>query len=473
MPIDSTHPKFNEHVDEWITCRDSVAGERAVKAAGERYLPMLAGMDPDEYQKYKTRASFHNASQRTVKGLSGSIFRKKMKVEYPGQKPEDRLAAIGDDGQSIESLAQEAAEELLIAGRLGMLVDASEDNNAMPYISFYCTENITNWRTVWYEGKKILQAVVLKECVFEQGDDPYDLEEIEQYRELLLIIGETSTPFYRVNIWRLVENEDKKGSSWKIYKTIEPTKTGGKKLEYIPFQIVSPIGVGVDIEPSPIKDLVSVNIGHYRNSADYEHGCHYTALPTPYALGFDEQKSKLKIGSGVAWVSKNEQAKVGMLEFTGAGLGSLRDAMQDKESLMAVHGSRLLEKSKNVQEAAKTVEMRHTGEDNVLASIATACGQALTTALQWLADWEGISGKADVELSTDFGTYSLDAPTLTALMTSMQAGQLSFTQYFFNLKRGGMYAEDWTEEEELAAIQKGPPMPEPTTTETVTTVQNG
>lgn len=471
MPIDSRHPEYNEHVEEWIDCRDVVAGERRVKDAGDRYLSRLSGMDEEDYQAYKRRAMFHNASQRTVKGLAGSIFASPPTVEYPGADTDKaiRMANLGDDGQSIESLAQESVENVLTTGRVGVLVDASEQNDAKPYLTLYHAENIVNWETAWIEGAKVLSLVILREEAREKTDDPYELECVEQYRELILVTSESTYAFYRVRIWqqREVVVGDKVEMQWQVIKTIEPTKRGGKKLDYIPFVMISPIGVGVDVEDSPIKDLVSVNLAHYRNSADFEHGCHWTALPTPYAFGFDPIKTKLKIGSGIAWISENHEAKCGMLEFTGSGLAAFDGAMTKKEQLMAVHGARLLEQQTKDAEASKTVAMRHTGENNVLAAIATNVGQGMTQSLTWLVDWEGLSGKASVELSKDFEEHTMDTATLTALMAGMQAGQMSFDVLYFNMHRSGFYPDGWTQEKELEAIQKGPPMPTPGLDDTV------
>ena len=41
MPVNSTHAEYESGAAQWSRARDVLAGEDAVKAAGERYLPRL------------------------------------------------------------------------------------------------------------------------------------------------------------------------------------------------------------------------------------------------------------------------------------------------------------------------------------------------------------------------------------------------------------------------------------------------
>jgi hypothetical protein len=63
-----------------------------------------------------------------------------------------------------------------------------------------------------------------------------------------------------------------------------------------------------------------------------------------------------------------------------------------------------------------------------------------------------------IALNTDYTVTSLDALTLTALMTSMQGGSYSFEAYYSKLEKAGMYPDDWTIEQERSAIEAGMPM---------------
>ena len=62
--VSTKHPDYLDRVDEWALMRDCARGETAVKAAGERYLPMPSGFRVQEdggakmFEAYLTRAQF-------------------------------------------------------------------------------------------------------------------------------------------------------------------------------------------------------------------------------------------------------------------------------------------------------------------------------------------------------------------------------------------------------------------------------
>ena len=83
MPVNSTHPEYDENIEAWSRARDVMAGEDAVKASGVRYLPRLDSQTDDEYAAYKARASFFNATARTAEGYVGLVFRRPPFIKTP------------------------------------------------------------------------------------------------------------------------------------------------------------------------------------------------------------------------------------------------------------------------------------------------------------------------------------------------------------------------------------------------------
>src|SRR5512138_2232718 len=76
MRAHSTHADYDGFLPAWSRARDVLAGEDAVKAASERYLPRLDSQSDEEYAAYKARASFFGATARTVKEYLDLVFRK-------------------------------------------------------------------------------------------------------------------------------------------------------------------------------------------------------------------------------------------------------------------------------------------------------------------------------------------------------------------------------------------------------------
>jgi hypothetical protein len=70
-----------------LRARDVLAGEDAVKAAGERYLPRLDSRSDDEFLAYRNQASFFNATARSAEGFIGLMFRRPPFIRTPESKP--------------------------------------------------------------------------------------------------------------------------------------------------------------------------------------------------------------------------------------------------------------------------------------------------------------------------------------------------------------------------------------------------
>ncbi len=142
MPVNSTHPDFDANVSAWLRARDVLAGEDAVKAAGELYLPKLDSQTDDEYLAYKARASFFNATARTLDGFLGLIFRREPTVKFPGGNEGDAAASpyravsgvagalrvFAEDvdlmGTSLYTFSKNVVSEVMSIGRAGSLVDS-------------------------------------------------------------------------------------------------------------------------------------------------------------------------------------------------------------------------------------------------------------------------------------------------------------------------------------------------------------
>jgi hypothetical protein len=76
MAVGGTHLDYDASAADWARARDVLAGEHAVKAAGEKYLPRLDSQSEEEYSAYKARASFFGVTARTLEEYLDLVFRR-------------------------------------------------------------------------------------------------------------------------------------------------------------------------------------------------------------------------------------------------------------------------------------------------------------------------------------------------------------------------------------------------------------
>jgi hypothetical protein len=463
VPVETNSPDYTAFSGQWQRIRDCMAGDEAVKARGETYIARLQGMSGPEFTAYIQRSLFYNATARTVQGLTGAMFRKSPVVTGWPDALADDLDNITLTGTSLDAFAKTIGEEVISVARGGVIVDMAV-NGQRPYLRFYCAEDITNWRCAYYQGIPILTMVVLREYATKpKAGDPFDEIKVERRRVLGLETvedkdGEVISRKYYQEVWEKREGAQaaQAGTEYALIgRRIYPNKRA-TPFDYIPFQFFAPSHLMPWCSKSPVLDLVDANLSHYRTSADLEHGAHFTALPTPWVTGV-KPDSELKIGSGTAWILPQD-CSAGMLEYTGQGLGALENREKAKREYMAVLGARLLEDQKADAEAAATVQMRHSGENSVLAAIADTTARGIVNCLTWYLAWLGQEPKElSYTINKDFFDQPMTAEELTGVVAAWQAGAMGGGALYFNLKRGerlpeGQTFDEWQEDIE----QNGP-----------------
>lgn len=477
MSVKDLNPLYKQFIIMWTRIRDCVAGQDAVQAKGEVYLPRLKDQTPDDYQAYVNRATFYNASGRTISGLNGMLHRKPPQMTVPGALDDD-LNDVDMQGTPFQILVKEVTNEVLEVGRVGILIDfpkmveseqpvtiaLAQSLGLRPTIQFYPTENIINWKTRRINNATVLSMVVLCEIQNITKDEFND--NIQTNYRVLDLDGEG---LYRVRVFTI----DEKGNDL-LLSSVNPLMDG-KRLNYIPFIFIGPDDVCYDIEEPPLLDLVNVNMAHYRVTADYEHGCHFTGLPTAVITGYTPGKNeagvvteKFYIGSATAWTFPDPQAKAEYLEFTGQGLGALERNLDRKESQMAILGARMIAAEKKQAETATTSAIHRTGENSVLSSIAISVSLAMTRALNIFAEWKGVASECVFQLNREFMPVTVDPVMFQGWLKALQAGAISYDTFFDWIQRGDMIDAELTPEDEQTEIEAdgdkfkaAPPAPTP------------
>jgi hypothetical protein len=456
--VRTLHAGYNDSAVLWKRCRDVIAGSDAVKGQRTLYLPKLTNQAETKYREYLLRTNFFNATARTMEAMLGMLFRKVPSIVVP-TITETLLPDVTADGTNFEVFVRDVAEEVVSVGRAGILVDCppapevgdkvitvadAQQLGMRPFMQLYCAESIINWKHRKINNKMMLSMVVLSEPT-ETNVNPNNPNEtpdefatyIEtQYRVLDL----DENNLYRVRMFRInKQNQDE------LISTVYPIMDG-KPMQEIPFIFLDPDGTEPDFDEPPLLDLVDVNLSHYRTNADYEHGCHFTALPTLFLAGvanFDANGNAIKIalGSQNAIIAPNPEAKASFVEFTGQGLLALENNMDRKEAMMAVLGARMLEPQKKAAETATTSAIHRVGENSALASISIAVSLAILQALKWFSYWAGDAITDDsikFEINRDYLPVAIDGPTLTAYLGAYQAGTLRLEDIFDLFQRADL-----------------------------------
>jgi hypothetical protein len=453
--------ELRDYERDYKLINDCVAGERAVKKQGVRYLPMPNPDDESEenakrYEAYKTRAVFYNVSQRTLSGMVGEVFSRDPVEELP-----TRLDIVSEDadgsGLTLTQLAKRAVRYTLSMGRAGVLADYPmteegvtradlENGRVAPSLTIYDGLHVINWRTAKAGNKTVLTMVVLWEQ-YDSEDDGFAVTQKDQYRVLRLVDG-----VYTVEIYR-------DGASY--MGPVSPTDASGATFDYIPFTFIGSENNDAEIDHPPLYDLASLNVAHYRNSADYEEGVYMVGQPTPVFSGLTEawvdnvMKGVVALGSrGGVMLPEGGSADLLQMQANTAAF----EAMEHKERQMIALGAKLVEQ-KQVQRTATEADLDSAAETSVLADVAKNVSAAIKFGLENCARFVG-DPEAEItyELNTEFRIARMTPQERAQLISEWQQGAVTFSEMREGLRKSGTAtlddAEAKTELEEESRLRE-------------------
>ena len=459
--IQTVNPVYSKFFPKWQKCRDAIAGEDEIKSKREIYLPKPSGMDDEDYNGYISRAQFFNAGGRTLDGLAGMLNRKPCIVEVP-EGMEKYLDNVDGKGHSIQQFIDMVCKDVLTTGWGSILVDMPQSENAVSqadvesqglyaYMVYYKAEASTKWRWETKGRKQHLKYVILKE--------PTEVD----------AVGEFNTEIK--DYWRVLQINENGNYQQTLYDDkllpvteIEPKSKMGTFKE-IPFEFLSS---NSEPEEPLLSDLINVNLSHYRKSADYENGLHWTGVPTPYERGWmpetihDEEghevpQKPMKLGGTQFLYFPQGTEQVGYLEFSGSGCSQIAHAMSEDKESMAILGARIIANQKKGVEAAETAKIHNAAENSVLASFANNMSHTFARLLRIYLEWTTgtVIPQEDikVQINTDYDVATMSAQELTALVSLWQSGGIAKSDLFKNLKEGEILDNDRNLDEMNAEIE--------------------
>ena len=444
MTVSSEHPDYEANLSKWRIVRDVIVSH--VK----QYIKDVDPSDPIRSIRYKDDAQFTNFSARTKNALVGAIFRRKPLLDVPTQA-EHLLEDATGGCTPLSKLAQEITGEVLQTGRFGLLTDFPvsvdgltkkevEDQNLKAYISKYPAEAIINWKEQNVNGKVKLSLVVLKEVTDEiDPEDGFQWIERTLYRVLQLVDGTYVQALYS-------EDEEFLGAH-------TPLDANGNTWDTIPFEFVGSEDNDSMVDPAPLYDISRLNIGHLRNSADYEESVHITGQPTLFlttALSVDEFADANPDGVKIGARRGHNLGMSGKAEFLQASPNQLADqAMVRKEQQAVMMGAKLIT-PQATNETAEAARMRHSGETSILAILAGNVESALVKSIGHVIRF--MDPKADastvrIELNDQFFDTNLDPNMIMAQIQLAEKGVITTTDMRNTLRKHGVLQEQRTDDE--------------------------
>ena len=474
-----THDLYDVNKDVWQKCRDCRAGEEAIKSKGQTYLPKLNGQTDAEYEVYKDRAQFFNGTGRTIEAYLGMIFRKlplynftqdgKTSTELDEYMEQKFLSSVTHDGMDFDTFLHSITEEVITTNRVGILIDMPEINydnenplklsdveemNLHPIVSMYKAETIINWHTQTLNGQIVPVFFVLTEHRDRVQPNSLKHELINAYR-ILYLENWDDMPNRRYKVITVEEERLNPGGFFVTGVTYP--RINGEFMKSIPFYVLTDRGLDFrNIYPPMIEDLVNVNIGYYRNSADHENELHWTGIKSIVYPDWDVKVyGQPKVGGALA--APKDCIPV-LLEPSADS--ALDNAMRNKMEQMSILGAERISQKGRYLPSAETARINASTESSVLFNMITYMGLNLSRILQamvnwakpWISEWPG-ELKASVLINSDLDNDLITGADAKNWMDVLLQGGVSWDTYYSNMEKREAYPDGWTKDKEWKSLQ--------------------
>ena len=475
MPVDSQHPEYSKNRKIWQMVRDCDDGPSAVKRRssggdgshtlnglpGTAYLPAPNASDAssenkERYIAYLTRAIFSNFTAATKEGILGLVFRKETQIKTSA-KLEYLIDNANGAGLSTDQMIKDVAGDALAIGRHGLLVDypsAARGLTAQQVASLnlranilsYPAESVINWRTETIGGVTKLTMVVLREPT-EKMVDEFESKEVMFHRVLLLAGG-----MYMQNLYdddgNLVTYKADDGET--ITGDIVPRKSDGSTWNEIPFVFVGSTNNDVSVDKAPLYDIAEINIGHYRNSADYEESSFLVGQPTPVLSGLTASWVKeVYKDKGIALGARSPifLPDGGSADLLQANANSQpMEGMTHKEELLIKVGARIITDTAGT-ETKDAAKMRYAGQNSKAGSVIINVESAFEQCYAWAGLFMGVDEESEININKEFYDATIDPQMIIAAIQLMDRGVWAKSDLQNFTRKGGLIESTRTNED--------------------------
>jgi hypothetical protein len=447
LDVKATHPQYDSNLSLWNRMNDAFAGEDAIKAKGEIYLPMPSGMkviadkikQTNAFNAYKALAEFPEIVAPTIRGSAGLIHKEDTNIKLPKALEYLRDKAT-EDGLTLQLFHQQITLSLLRQGRFVMMPGVSEGGQM--YLAGYGAKSCTNWDTNW---------ALFDESGSERDQETGKWGEVRKFRECYLNEAGVFTS-------RLWVKEDHKKDEFIPQEEVLATINGRNGLNVFPVVFAGTFDLSSNVDEVPLSGLASLAIRAYTLDADYRRTLHWTSSPQPVITGVTKEDAPKTIGGNSLWILPGEGSKAEYLEFSGSGAGAQKEAIKDTLERGVMFGAQLFADNNRAAESGDAISLRLGAQRATLTTISKSSAAALEQLLQYTAIWSGSNpDEVTVEPNTEFVDPELSPQEILALVSGWQSGAYSKLTLFDNLKRGGVIdGERSFEDEEDLILEESP-----------------
>lgn len=387
--VNTPNAAYNDMAAHWALPDTLMGGTMAMQAAETTYLPKFASESETGYEARRKASVLYNAYGRTVGILAGEPLKSPPILVEPS--PQDEVIEHDADlqGADLTAYTHRILLDLVNKGKHHTLV-AYQDTDAIrestgrstvtrmdeiafdvrPYFVRLESANVIGWRGTRVAGREMLTQVRVRELDTEPDGE----------------FGERVVTYVRVYTMDEVVRyrEPEKGSrEW-----VEVDRRAND-LGYIPIVTVYAKRLGLLKAYPPLEDLAWLNLQHWQASSDQFNILHFARIYMMAMYGWDEDDVKtIDVGVAAAIIQSNTDARIDIVEHSGAAISAGRVQLQDLCELMRSLGTDMLVPKANPTATATEAQIDKAEMVSELQLIVRNAERGLVQMFEIAADWQ-------------------------------------------------------------------------------------
>ena len=457
MKVNETDPRVAAMAEDWALVDALMGGTKAMRAAGEKYLPKWTLEDPSDYAARLKIATLFPAFEQTVKEMTGRAFADQVELgdDVPGWIRDDVWPDVDRQGINGHAWARGWFAGALAKGRNHVLVDApprvladgteirtQADQKAAgvrPYLIRIAPERILGWKV---GGDGQLSQVRVTWSRTEPGD--FADKTIPQIR------------VYEVGLIRVFEERENAGKQ-KEWVEVEQI---AYDLPIIPLVTCYTNRTGLLCAEPPLRELGYMNTKHWAQQCSTDSLLQTASVPILMTTGLTDSGGKILVGAKNA-IDLPIGGDMKFVEHSGKAIGSGREALKDLESQMKAIGAKLLEPGSGTKTATQASE-EASSSNSPLGAMVEDLEDALEQLLYVIGLYRNEPTGGSVEVKADLDPDTAPIESMGVIAKMVATGGLSPATQFAEAQRRGIVSPeiDW-EDEQQRIETSGPKMTEP------------
>lgn len=217
-----------------------------------------------------------------------------------------------------------------------------------------------------------------------------------------------------------------------------PKRKIGGAWDEIPFTFIGAQNNDHTIDEAPLLGLAKINLGHYRNSADYEDSVFFCGQVQPYISGLKDEWRDWLEKKGILVGSRSpillpEQGACGYIQAQPNMLA--KEAMDSKRDYMVGLGAQLVSADSKVKTVIQSVG-ELSAQTSVLSTCCSNVSEALTKGLKWCAEYVNAApDKCSFEINRDLVNHIADSTMIREIVTAWQSNAIRQSDMVRNLQK--------------------------------------